>query len=229
MPLDLVIRKTETRSSDDTHLINHHQDSEFLNVPQIVRSSSFDSSSSLGYRSSCSSPHGSCLSVPDQDQGTSDDDHQPRVHHTKLMLHKYQIEQSFLELNINNSRPTTPRNINNSRPTTPGSVTPPNILISHSHHHQHYSPCLSPASPVNLQTSPKCKSPKTRSRGQCSFLWEFLLNLLQTPSSCPKHIRWIDRDRGVFKIVDSKAVSRLWGMHKNKPDMNYETMGSALR
>lgn len=58
-------------------------------------------------------------------------------------------------------------------------------------------------------------------------LWQFLLQLLQDQ----KHehlICWTSND-GEFKLLKAEEVAKLWGLRKNKTNMNYDKLSRALR
>lgn len=58
-------------------------------------------------------------------------------------------------------------------------------------------------------------------------LWQFLLELLLNHQY--KHIiTWTNND-GEFKLVNAEEVARLWGLRKNKHNMNYDKLSRALR
>ncbi|XP_040582849.1 DNA-binding protein Ets97D [Lepeophtheirus salmonis] len=76
---------------------------------------------------------------------------------------------------------------------------------------------------VMSETSP---GNRTGNNGQVQ-LWQFLLELL-TEKEHREVIHWIGEE-GEFKLNDPEMVAQLWGVRKNKPNMNYEKLSRALR
>ncbi|XP_037101699.1 SAM pointed domain-containing Ets transcription factor-like isoform X2 [Syngnathus acus] len=60
-------------------------------------------------------------------------------------------------------------------------------------------------------------------------LWQFLRELLLKPHNYSRCIRWINKEKGIFKIEDSAHVARLWGIRKNRPAMNYDKLSRSIR
>ncbi|KAK2501983.1 hypothetical protein MC885_012335, partial [Smutsia gigantea] len=65
--------------------------------------------------------------------------------------------------------------------------------------------------------------------GQPIHLWQFLKELLLKPHSYGRLIRWLNKEKGIFKIEDSAQVARLWGIRKNRPAMNYDKLSRSIR
>ncbi|XP_061741543.1 SAM pointed domain-containing Ets transcription factor [Nerophis ophidion] len=65
--------------------------------------------------------------------------------------------------------------------------------------------------------------------GQPIHLWQFLRELLLKPHNYGRCIRWLNKDKGIFKIEDSAHVARLWGLRKNRPAMNYDKLSRSIR
>ncbi|MCL4127220.1 UNVERIFIED_CONTAM: hypothetical protein GTU68_018399 [Idotea baltica] len=58
-------------------------------------------------------------------------------------------------------------------------------------------------------------------------LWQFLLELLVN-GQFKQIICWTNNE-GEFKLVNAEEVARLWGLRKNKHNMNYDKLSRALR
>ncbi|XP_068082864.1 ETS-related transcription factor Elf-5 [Anabrus simplex] len=69
--------------------------------------------------------------------------------------------------------------------------------------------------------------PRRRAGGYGS-LWPFLRDLLKSGKNS-EAIDWVQRDKGIFKVKDSRKLAQLWGERKNNPNMNYEKMSRTLR
>ena len=77
------------------------------------------------------------------------------------------------------------------------------------------------ANNVLIRTNPsdeeeeEVETTKSSSRpGTNIHLWQFVKELLLQPTLYGNYIHWIDRQKGVFKIVDSVKVATLWGKRK---------------
>jgi len=56
-----------------------------------------------------------------------------------------------------------------------------------------------------------------------------LLETLSNPAYNPVYIEWLDRQRGVFRFVQSQQVARLWGLRRKRRNMCYEYFSRAMR
>lgn len=58
-------------------------------------------------------------------------------------------------------------------------------------------------------------------------LWQFLLELLIS-NQHSRIIQWTSNE-GEFKLINAEEVAKLWGLRKNKHNMNYDKLSRALR
>ncbi|NXM29702.1 ELF5 factor, partial [Oxyruncus cristatus] len=64
---------------------------------------------------------------------------------------------------------------------------------------------------------------------QNSHLWEFVRDLLLSPEENGGILKWEDRGQGIFRVVKSEALAKMWGQRKKNDRMTYEKLSRALR
>uniref|UniRef100_A0A8C8DTE1 SAM pointed domain containing ETS transcription factor n=1 Tax=Oryzias sinensis TaxID=183150 RepID=A0A8C8DTE1_9TELE len=94
--------------------------------------------------------------------------------------------------------------------------------------------CTTPAATIShFQELPASEELWSEADSSCSgqpiHLWQFLRELLLKPHNYGRCIRWLNKEKGIFKIEDSAHVARLWGLRKNRPAMNYDKLSRSIR
>uniref|UniRef100_A0A8D0BAM9 ETS-related transcription factor Elf-5 n=1 Tax=Salvator merianae TaxID=96440 RepID=A0A8D0BAM9_SALMN len=69
----------------------------------------------------------------------------------------------------------------------------------------------------------------SRTSLQSSHLWEFVRDLLLSPEENCGILEWEDREQGIFRVVKSDALAKMWGQRKKNDRMTYEKLSRALR
>ncbi|XP_049951257.1 uncharacterized protein LOC126458335 isoform X2 [Schistocerca serialis cubense] len=124
--------------------------------------------------------------------------------------------------------PTPPRDATpaaSATPTAAGQLQSPTLGLS---------PAVAAASEATQDARKKRGRPaKPASKADAGrvervMLWRFLLNLLEDPRNEPC-IHWVNRDQGIFRILNTDWLARLWGRRHGNPRMTYEKMARAMR
>lgn len=62
-----------------------------------------------------------------------------------------------------------------------------------------------------------------------THLWEYILRLLLVKKYNPSVVRWLDREKGEFKIQSIEQFAKLWGEMKRNPSMTGDQVLRAMR
>ncbi|XP_041074010.1 ETS-related transcription factor Elf-5-like [Polyodon spathula] len=100
----------------------------------------------------------------------------------------------------------------------PRVITTP-VCRNHSKYHQVEDPVRRPGCIIPAALK--------RSNPRSPHLWEFLRDLLLTPTQ--GILEWEDKEHGVFRVVNSEELARGWGQRKKNDRMTYEKLSRALR
>ena len=62
-----------------------------------------------------------------------------------------------------------------------------------------------------------------------NHLWEFIRDTINDARYNPDCIKWENKEQGIFRIVNSGEIARMWGRTKNNASMTYEKFSRAMR